>query len=244
MAGFSDFSLGGSAPILSGDKVRWKPQKGKYRVTFVALPGLDKNAPQFEDSNGNPTAPSFKGGKRLYNQKVGYFLDHGPEYQKFADDASKGSKTSIATTLVFWPVDANGNLDKARFANGEYEIKTWVFSLDKYKQLDAINGEFPLSQHDLSITVTDPQFHKMSFAPCKESLLKTLADKGSDHFKSIVDHARGIHANIQNDIAQDLTIDQIRERVSGQVGSPTGNKGGGSFNSSFDADDILDDVLG
>lgn len=242
MAGFSDFSLGGSAPILSGDKVRWKPQKGKYRVSFIALPDLEKGTPRFQDGNGNPTNPSFKGGKRLYNKSVGYFLDHGPEYQKFADDG-KGSKTSIATTLIFWPVDANGNLDKSRFANGEYEVKTWVFSLDKYKQLEAINSEFPLAQHDLSITVTDPQFHKMSFAPCKESLFKTLSDKGGDFFKGVVDHAKGIHANIQNDIAQDLTLDQIRERISGKVGTPTGSSGAG-FSGSFDADDILDDVLG
>jgi hypothetical protein len=239
MSGFSDFSLGSTSPILSGGKVRWKPQKGKYRATFVALPGIENQKPLFEDDNGNPTNPSFKGGRRLYRQGVGYFLDHGPEYQKIA---GAPSKTSVATTLIFWPVDANGVLDKARFANGEYEVKTWVFSLDKYRQLEAINAEFPLSQHDLSITVTDPQFHKMSFAPCKESLFKTLSEKNPTHFADVVSNASSVHANIQNDIAQDLTLDQIREKLSGEVGSPAG-KSGGSYNSSFDADDLLDDIL-
>ena len=239
MGGFSDFSLGSTSPILSGGKVRWKPQKGKYRVTFVALPGLENDSPKFSDDNGNPTNPSFKGGRRLYHKDVGYFLDHGPEYQKIAGNPSK---TSIATTLIFWPTDANGSLDKSRFANGEFEVKTWVFSLDKYRQLESINSEFPLSQHDISITVTDAQFHKMTFAPCKESLFKTLGDKGSDMFKTVIETAKPIHLNIQNDIAQDLTLDQIREKMSGSVGSPTGNSGGG-FNSSFDADEILDGML-
>ena len=99
-----------------------------------------------------------------------------------------------------------------------------------------------MSQHDISITVTDPQFHKMTFAPCKESLFKTLSDKGSDMFKTCMEAAKPIHQNIQNDIAQDLTLDQIREKMSGSVGSPTGNSGGG-FSSSFDADEILDGML-
>lgn len=40
MSGFSDFSLGSSTPLLSAGKSRWKPEKGKYRVSFVSLPVL------------------------------------------------------------------------------------------------------------------------------------------------------------------------------------------------------------
>lgn len=68
MSGFSDFSLGGNSPILSAGKARWKPQKGKYRVSFVALPGLENGNPDLEAD-----APSFKGGRRLYAKGVGYF---------------------------------------------------------------------------------------------------------------------------------------------------------------------------
>jgi len=238
MSGFSDFSLGSTSPILQGGKTRWKPQKGKYRVTFVALPGLEDSAPKFE-VDGMPTNPNFKAGKRLYAKDVGYFLDHGPEYQKIAGSPSK---TSIATTLIFWPTNPAGALDKSRFSNGEFEVKTWVFSLDKYRQLESINTEFPLSHHDINIEVTDAQFHKMTFSPCKESLFKTLHEKKSDMFGTCVETVKSIHANIQNDIAQDLTLDQIREKLSGNVGSPTG-KSGGNFNSSFDADEILDGML-
>jgi hypothetical protein len=234
MGGFSDFSLGGNSPILSAGKARWKPQKGKYRVSFIALPGLE---------NGNPNldadAPVFKGGRRLYAKGVGYYLDHGPEYQKIAGGPSK---TAIATTLVFWPVDANGVLDKGRLSGGEFQVQTWVFSLDKYRQLEAIHAEFPLTKHDLNIVVTDPQYHKMTFSPCRDSLLSTLKEKKVDFFNTVVSTAKSIHDNLQNDIAQDLTIDQIREKLSGEVGSPTVS--GGGMSSSLDVDDVLDDVLG
>ena len=237
MSGFAEFSLGGSAPILSAGKSRWKPEKGKYRVSFVALPGLDQGSVQFKDADGNPSNPIFKGGRRLYKQGVGYFLDHGPEYQKIAGGPSK---LSIATTLVFWPTDTNGVLDKTRFANGEYEVKTWVFSLDKYKQLEAINAEFPLSQHDLNIHVTDAQYHKMTFAPTKESLFAKLAESQPSIFSGVVSNSKASFVNLQNDIAQDMTLDQIREKLSGEVGgSPTG--GSSTFDSKI-GDDLLDDL--
>jgi hypothetical protein len=238
MSGFSDFTLGSSAPVLSRGKSRWKPEKGKYRVTFAAISGIENGDPQFTDANGNPTNPSFKGARRLYKQGVGYFIDHGPEYQKLAGSPAK---TAIATTLVFWPTDANGNVDASRLQKGEFEVKTWILSEDKYRQLEGINNEFPLSHHDLNITVTDAQYHKMNFAPSRESLFKALSEKDPKTFKSVVSAVQDAHANLQNDIAQDLTLDQIREKLSGEVGSPTGgNKG---FNSNFDADSLLDGML-
>lgn len=232
--GFSEFSLGGNSPILSAGKARWKPQKGKYRVSFIALPGLLEGNPNLEAD-----APLFTGANRLYMKGVGYFIDHGSEYTKIAGNPSK---TAIATTLVFWPTDANGILDKARLSNGEYEVKTWVFSRDKYNQLVAIHSEFPLTKHDLNVVVTDPQYHKMTFSPCRDSLLATLKEKKNDLYKEIVETAKTIHGNIQNDIAQDLTIDQIREKLSGEVGSPVAS--GGGISSNMNVDDVLDDVLG
>jgi hypothetical protein len=243
MSGFSDFSLGAKVPILQGGKTRWKPQKGKFRLSFVALPGIETKEVRFVDGKGLPTIPLFSAAKRLYAKDVGYFVlpTDEPEapYIKLAGGGIP--KTSIATTVVFWPTDANGTLDKARFANGEFEVNTWVFSLEKYRQFEALNAEFPLSHHDLSVTVTDPQFHKMNFAPCKESLLKTICEKKSDLFNTVMENASPIHANLRQDIGQDLTLDQIREKMSGSVGSPS--SGNSSFNSSFDADDILDGML-
>ena len=32
-------------------------------------------------------------------------------------------------------------------------------------------------KHDLNVVVTDPQYHKMTFSPCRDSLLSTLKEK-------------------------------------------------------------------
>lgn len=191
----SDFS--DSASVLSRGKTRWKLEKGKYRVTFAALP-IENGDPQFTDENGNPTNPSFKGARRLYKQDVGYFIDHDSEYQKL-----EGQPSVIATTLVFWPTDANGNVDASRLQKGEdvetmFEVRTWVLSEKKYLQLEGINNESPLSHHDVEVTVTDA--HKISFVPCRESLFKALSEKDPKTFKACVKAVQDAHNNLQNDI--------------------------------------------
>ena len=232
----STFTLGGSAPILSSGKSRWKPQKGKYRISFVALPGLENGNPDF-----NAQAPLFKGGRRLYNKDVGYFLDNGPEFQKFA---SEPSKIAIATVVILWPVDnATGKVDANRLASGNYEVKTWTLSLEKYKQLETTNSEFPLTKHDVLADVTDPTFHKMSFSPARENLLASVKEKNPALFNDIISISRDLYARLQDDIAQDLTIDQIREKLAGKNGgSPVA--GLPNTASSFsNVDDVLSGVL-
>jgi hypothetical protein len=233
----STFTLGGSAPILSSGKSRWKPQKGKYRISFVALPGLENGTPDF-----NAQAPLFKGGRRLYNKDVGYFLDNGPEFQKFATEPSK---VAIATVIILWPTDlSTGKVDANNIANG-YQVKTWTLSLEKYKQLETANSEFPLTKHDVLADVTDPVYHKMSFSPARENLLAGVKDKNPALFNDIISIARDLYARLQDDIAQDLTIDQIREKLAGKNGGSVSPVAGmANTASSFNADDVLNDVLG
>jgi hypothetical protein len=234
MSGFSTFELGGASTILSAKSARWKPQKGKYRVSFVTLPGIENGHPDH-----NAKAPLFKGGRRLYHKDVGYFIDHGPEYAKLAGEPSK---VAIATVIVLWPTDANGVIDMNRLKKGEFDPKSWIFSLDKYRQLEAIQTEFPLTQHDVTITVTDPQFHKMSFAPCKDNLFTAIKAKEPNLYASVVEVVKDIYSRLQDDVAQDLTLDQVREKLSGAGGatSPVAKSG---FSSSFSADDVLSNVL-
>lgn len=233
MSGFTTFGLGASNPVLATTNARWKPEKGNFRVSFVGITGIENKKPSFDSSS----QILLEHAKRLYVQGVGYFVDHGPEYQRIANGKSK---IAIATTLAFWPVNAQGKVDIARVKAGEYEIKTWIMSLDKYNQLVSIHQEYPLTQHDVLITVTDPQYHKMSFSPRRDSLFKILSETETETFSQIVDVAHAVHSNIRNEIAQDLTIDQIRQKISGEVGSPVGDTMGGS---SLDADDVLDSVL-
>jgi len=235
MSGFTTFGLGSSNPVLATNKSRWKPEKGNYRVSFVALTGIEDKNPSFE-ANSQILLDHVK---RLYVQGVGYFIDHGPEYQRLAPTSKP--KVAIATTLAFWPVNGQGKVDMARIENGEYEIKVWIMSLDKYEQLVAIHQEYPLTVHDLKINVTDPQFHKMSFTNARESVYKVLKDTKPEIFKKVVDVAHAVHTNIRSELAQDLTLDQIRQKLSGDTVSPLGTPSMGS--SALDADDVLDSVL-
>ena len=183
----------------------WIPQKGKYRISFVALPGLENGTPDF-----NAQAPLFKGGRRLYNKDVGYFLDKGPEFQKFATEPSK---IAIGTVIILWPIDlSTGKVDVNNLANG-YQVKTWILSLEKYKQLEIVNSEFPIVKYDILANVTDPFYQKMSFVPARENLLASVKDKNPNLFNDIIFTASDLYAHLQNDIAQDLTIDEIKERL-------------------------------
>jgi len=238
MSGFTSFGLGTSSPVLATTKSRWKPEKGNYRVSFVGITGIDNKNPSFESNS----QVLLEHAKRLYMQGVGYFIDHGPEYQAIAG-GGKGGKVAIATTLAFWPVNGQGKVDMSRVQAGEYEVKVWVMSRDKYDQLVSIHQEYPLTQHDILINVTDAQFHKMSFSPRRDSVFKLLSENDKDTFKKVVDIAHAVHSNIRNEIAQDLTIDQIRQKLSGDVGSPVSSMGGMSMGGGLDADDVLDSVL-
>jgi hypothetical protein len=232
----STFTLGGSSPILSAGKARWKPQKGKYRISFVALPGIENGTPDF-----NASAPLFKGGRRLYNKDVGYFLDNGPEFQKFATEPSK---VAIGTVVVLWPVDmTTGKVDASRLARGEYEVKTWTLSLDKYKQLDTTNSEFPLTKHDVLADVTDPVFHKMSFSPARENLLLSVKEKTPQIYNDLISVAKDLFNRLQDDIAQDLTIDQIREKLAGKNGGSPVSGMQNTASSFSNVDDVLNSVL-
>jgi len=232
MSGFTSFGLGTSNPALATTKSRWKPEKGNFRVSFVGITGIEDKKPTFDSSS----QILLEHTKRLYMNGVGYFIDHGPEYQNIANGKSK---VAIATTLAFWPVNGQGKVDMARIEAGEYEVKVWIMSLDKYNQLVSIHQEYPLTQHDVLISVTDAQFHKMSFSPRRDSVFKTLSETNPDLFNKVVEIAHAVHGNIRNELAQDLTIDQIRQKISGEVGSPVSNMGG----STLDADDVLDSVL-
>jgi hypothetical protein len=242
MSGFADFNLGSSNQLLNAGKTKWKPENGKYRVSFVALPGIEEGKPQFEDAQGNPTNPNFKGGSTIYIDKVGTVLDKGPEFRALSKDG-KAPSTKVVTTFVFWPTDSNGALDKDRFAKGDFQVLNYPMSLDKYRQLEGINVEFPLSNHDLNITVVDKQFHKMTFSPSRDSLLKIVSEKNASLFESVIAAAKPVLDARESDLANagHLTIDQIREKLSGNIGSPVESKSN-SFGSSFDADDLLDNL--
>ena len=235
MSSFEVFGLGSNIPALNINKnTRFKAEKRKYRVSFFTKTGINPNNPDAEMVALTPV-------KRLYHPSVGYFVDHGPEYQKLSKDGKSG-KQYIAVTVVLWPVNAsNGQLDQGRLASGEYEVKNWVMGLDKFNQLTSINSEYPLIEHDLKIDCTEVQFQKMNFSPCRDSVLRKLKSDKVSMYKEIMQIVEGVFDKQPQDLARDLTLDQIREKITGEVSSPLGNSS--SFSSDSNFDDLLDGVL-
>lgn len=236
------FGQGDEAIGVKTKKFKAK-QDEKYRISFVNWPGSLEGKPDLDA----PT-PKFLGGKRLYLQSVGYFLDKGPEFVKVAGEASK---MQIATLICVWPTDSSGGLDKDRFAANRFSVMPWVFSADKYKNIASNHQEFPLGSHDLNLHCTDAQFQKITMSPCRESLFRKLLEKDPARAKIILDQTRELIPTLASEIAQDLTIEQVREKIQrnnggggGGGGASRSPTGGGTAQSSKDFDDMLGDILG
>lgn len=244
MAGndYMEFGFDSGDESLSGGKFeRFKAKEGEtYRMSFV----------WWELVNGKPNldapSPRFVGAKRFFIPNVGYILDRGPEFAKLAGGPSK---PTIATVIGLWPTDRKGNLDKARFAQGDVDVKPWVFSQDKYDQLKRRHGEFPFGQFDLSVACTDTQFQKMDLSPCRENLFRKVLE--NDKLSAIAEailaktasivgaNAQGEPVGLRGIIARDMTIDKVREKlgVSGGSAASLGPE------TTSQVDDILNDLM-
>lgn len=231
------FSFGEGDSNIGGRKKAWKAEGGtRYRASFC---WFDVVNGKFDLAPGK--APKFAGAQTLYIPGVGHVQSKGPEYVKLAGEAPK---TRILTFLVLWPTNKQGVLDKNRITT-DFEVKPWVFSADKYNQLKAINSEFPLAQHDVTIDCSDAQYQKMTFAPCKESLLATLQEKGaSEVISSIVAAVQDLASNPADFIGREMTIQQIREKLAGGTGAGISTSAGDKSVATTDIDSVVDDLLG
>lgn len=235
--GFIEFGFGENDDRVGGQKFdRFKGKEGEnYRVSFVWWPTkADGVTPDIDAKT-----PRFVGAKRLYIPGVGYVLDKGPEYGQFGQ-----SKLNVATIIAVWPTNRKGELDRARFASGDVDVKPWIFAKDKYEQLKRRHDEFPFGQYDLAIACTDSQYQKMDLSPCRESLFRKVfeSDKMKGMADGIVSQVNAIAANIQDILARDVSIEKIREKLGGAPVShgPSGGGGGGANTAAID--DLLDDV--
>jgi len=241
MSGFQQFGFGQNDSNVGRKKGRLKMDKGEVaRVSFIWWPGLADGKPDMDA----PT-PNFTGAPRHYLKGVGYFINQGPEYTKIAGEAPK---TRINTIIVKWPMRSNGKLDAEGIQNGDFEVLYWVFDEGKYDEIKPIHGEWPLGEHDLKITCTEAGFQKMSFSPCKDSVLRRLMGKGTDNplVQQLIERAQALLPGVNDEVGRMLTIDQIRDKLAGGGG---GGGGGGSSSPVNDAaateeiDEALDDLL-
>lgn len=233
--GTFSFGFGDGDERIGSKSKRFKGKAGEtYRVSFLWWPGLEDGKPDL-----TAATPKFIGVRRLYIQGVGYFRDKGPEFVKLA--GGQPSKINVATVICVWPTNNKGELDKGRFASGDFSVMGWVMSSDKYRSIEARHIEFPLSQHDLKLTCTDTQYQKLDLSPCRENLFKMLLEKNPEKAKILVDEAREVISTLGSDLAQDLSLDQIREKMGRGGASPVAGPGGAKSSEDFDA--MLDDIV-
>ena len=244
---FQQFSMGnGDEGIAEGGKSkRWKGETGHtYRFSLLWFPGLEEGKLELGTETA-PTAPKFIGAPINYIPGVGFVVNNGPEITKLANN--EPPKTKVATVIVSWPLKKDGSPDGGRIQSGDSEIASFVISGDKYKTLVGTNREFPFAWHDLTVKCDDAQYQKLTFTPCRESLLQKFMGKG-DAFKDVLANifAEGaaVAANIQNDLGRVMTVEQIRAKLTGASTTPTGGAAGSPVASTTEIiDNLVDDLL-
>jgi len=225
--GYMDFTFDEGDDKVERKSTRFKGKEGEtYRVSFVWF-----------DDDGKIR---FIGCRRHYVQGVGYFLHKGPE---FTAAAGGPPKQAVATFIVVWPTNSAGQLNREAFARGEgFEVKSWVFSAERYSQLKMQNAEFPLAEFDLVMRCKDTQYQKMDLSPCRESLFLKLRDSGNERgtaiAQGILDAVKSMEASLQTEMAHDLDIGKVREKMGGA--SPASSVSGGAAEN---VDGLLDDLL-
>jgi len=225
--GFEEFSFDTGDEVVQTRAKKFKGEEGRiYRLSFVWYDGLDDGAKGLlaamsrENDEAKAPAPKFVGAKRHYVPSVGYFLHKGPEYSKLAGGAAP--KMQIATIIVSWPCDKNGNVTTLDQAPG---VMPWIFSAEKYDTIKGAHAQWPFGEHDLIAKCTRGQFQNFTFQSAKNNAVRKLieSDKAPKIIDGIIDSAIGIRGNLKNEIARDMSLDQIREKLGADGGSPVGD---------------------
>jgi hypothetical protein len=233
---FSDFSFGSGDENLGRKAKRFKAEKDRtYRMTFAWYRDFNTDGTPVN----KPDNIRFTGCERIYKQGVGYFLYKGPAYAEFGTP-----KQTIASVVVVWPTDKDGNIDAASFKNGTgWQVMPWLFDTEKYSTIKNANKRFPLIEHDIAANCTDAQFQKMTFAPEKENLLLKMLNGQSqmhrDVAKKILEQVKAVAENIHREMARDLSLDEIRTMLGGEASGPVSS----GSHAAKDVDSMLDSML-
>ena len=243
MGAIQHFSFGEGDKDIGGQIKPFKADAGRsYRVSFIWWKGLEDGKPDLDSP-----APQFAGANANFIPNVGFIINKGPEYTKLAGD--KAPRMRIASVIAVWPTDKQAQVDKSALQRGEIDILPWVISGDKFTTLKNINKEFPFGSHDFTLNCTDANFQKMTFTPCRDSLLRALLGnpKAESMVADMIAKAQLISGGISEHVGREMTVQQIREKL---VGGPGGGHGGGGGSSSAvdtmatgDIDSMVDNML-
>jgi hypothetical protein len=239
MSGFQEFLMGTNDDGMSGDKKRFKMETGQTaRISIAWWPTTVVDGVTVLDMT---KAPKFIAAQRHFMKGVGYFINEGPEFTKIAGEPPK---LRIATIILVWPTNNKGVLDKEAIKNGSFDVVPWVLDSSKYETIKPIHEEWHLGEVDLTVKCQDAGFQKLTFSPCKNSLLRDFMSRGASA-KAIVDkivsQVQNLSANLGNEIGRKMTLDQIREKIQGGGGASMGVIG--ESESTDEIDGLVDDIL-
>jgi len=171
----------------------------------------------------------YTGCDRVYIKGCGYVMYAGPAYAKFL--GGKKPRTTVATIIVLWPTDSEGDLDEAKFKAGKgWDVKSFVFDLGKYNDIKAKDKRFALTSHDISMACPEngSEFQKLQFTPEGESLLRMVLESENPHFQEVARRIRadiaGVALTIRDDVARLMTVSEIEDKLSGKENSPAKSK--------------------
>ena len=238
------FSFGQNDDHIGFKTKAWKAQGGNtYRLSFAWWSQNEAGEPDLGEADSGQ-APLFSGGPVNFIQGAGYVMNRGPEYTKMAGEPPR---QRIVTVVIVWPTDKRGALSPERLQAGEYEVKPWVISADKYKTLEQIHAEFGFGEHDVTAKCEEggTQFQKMTFTPCKENLYRQFltSPKGAKVAGEIKDAVEGLVANVQDFIGREMTISQLREKLQGAGGAPAPLDVGDNAVASGDIESVVSGLL-
>lgn len=238
LTGFSTFTFDEGDDKVGVKSNRFKAKDGEtYRASFMWFPGTEEKTPDYTKN------PRYIGCKRGYRDGVGYFLASSPELEKLSQNPPK---PVVGTVLVLWPTDRRGEVDKDRFSKGDFDVKSFVFSEDKYQDLKTKNSEFPFGTFDVKITCTDAQYQKLSFSSCNNSLKELIKEKRPEVYATLLDEVRSAIEALPGEMAQNLTIQQLRDKIAKKGGGTGGSVEKATSKTpgvSASVDDLLGDVL-
>jgi len=233
MSGFKTWEMGDGDEHVGKKSQRFKAEGGrKYRISCAWWPTGDGGKPDLSKN------PNFIGADISYIEGVGYVVNKGPEYTKLA---GKPPTLRVATIIIVWPLGSDGKLDKKRIRDGS--VHPWVFSGEKYDNLKSIHGEFPLGEHDVTLSCTDTQYQKMSFSPCRDNVLKAILGnpKASELAGKLMEQVKALAENLRDEVGREMTVEQVRERLAGGGGSAAAASA--SPVADADIDDMVDGML-
>jgi len=101
----------------------------------------------------------------------GYFKCHSLDGSVAECCTELGAPTQrVGTVALVYHTDKNGVLKSPT----SYELIPWIFGPDKFNQIKAFHGDFPVSTNDVKVTCTEEKYQRLTIVPAKGQPWKEL----------------------------------------------------------------------